>query len=205
MLGKNIRYLRQKRGMSQRELSEKLGYISGVTVYKWENGTTKPRMNALVALSRIFGVSIDDLSNVDLEARDRRKQTVVTSARALPVLANTTRSDEVTQEDYDAIYFVDESVRADFCMRIADNSLESINLRQGDVLLLERELDVCDGMLCAVLVKEERRVLVRFVSSQNDMIMLTAGTSSLAYKKEAVRILGTAVAVVHKVQDNDSI
>lgn len=205
MLGKNIRYLRQKRGMSQRELSEKLGYISGVTVYKWENGTTKPRMNALVALSRIFGVSIDDLSNVDLEARDRRKQTVVTSARALPVLANTTRSDEVTQEDYDAIYFVDESVRADFCMRIADNSLESINLRQGDVLLLEREFDACDGMLCAVLVKEERRVLVRFVSSQSDMIMLTAGTSSLAYKKEAVRILGTAVAVVHKVQDNDSI
>jgi NCAIR mutase (PurE)-related protein len=60
-------------------------------------------------------------------------------------------------------------------------------------------------MLCAVLVKEERRVLVRFVSSQSNMIMLTAGTSSLAYKEEAVRILGTAVAVVHKVQDNDSI
>lgn len=205
MLGKNIRYLRQRRDMSQRELSEKLGYTSATTIYKWENGENRPRMNALVALSRIFGVSIDDLSNVDLEARDRRKQTVVTFARALPVLANTTRSDEVTQEDYDAIYFVDESVRADFCMRIADNSLESINLRQGDVLLLEREFDACDGMLCAVLIKEERRVLVRFVSIQSNMIMLTAGTSSLAYKKEAVRILGTAVAVVHKVQDNDSI
>ena len=195
MLEKNIRYLRQKRGMSQRELSERLGYISGVTVYKWETGATRPRMNALVALSRIFDVSIDDLSNVDLEARDMQKEVTVSSARALPVLAKTIESDAVTQSNYDRLYFVDERVHADFCVE-ADEDVE--NIAVGDFVLCKHNFDLKDGKLYAVHVRGDKRVLIRYITRQDNFFILTPEAE--AVDESALQIVGECVGVVHMEQ-----
>ncbi len=55
---------RKKNGLSQEELAEKLN-ISRQSVSKWERGETSPDTDNLIELSKIYGVTIDDLINVN--------------------------------------------------------------------------------------------------------------------------------------------
>jgi len=58
---KNIIFeLRNKAGLSQDELAEKL-YVTRQAVSRWENGDTTPNVETLKLLSRLFDVSINTL------------------------------------------------------------------------------------------------------------------------------------------------
>ena len=52
--------VRKKAGMTQSDLAEKLD-VSRQAVSRWEMGTAKPEFENLIAISNIFGVSIDYL------------------------------------------------------------------------------------------------------------------------------------------------
>lgn len=52
--------LRRQKGWSQEELGEKLD-VTRQTVSKWELGSTTPEMEKLIAISELFGISIDEL------------------------------------------------------------------------------------------------------------------------------------------------
>lgn len=54
--------LRKSRGWSQEDLGERLG-VTRQTVSKWELGATTPEMEKLAAMSKLFGVSADELIN----------------------------------------------------------------------------------------------------------------------------------------------
>jgi len=58
IIANNIKKLRTERGLSQKELGEALG-ISDRAVSKWENGLSKPSVENLFELSKIFNVSAD--------------------------------------------------------------------------------------------------------------------------------------------------
>ncbi len=57
----NLMRLRRERGLSQEELGNQLG-VSRQTVSKWELGQTTPEMAKLIELSRLFDISIDELT-----------------------------------------------------------------------------------------------------------------------------------------------
>ena len=55
---------RKNSGMSQEELAEKVG-VSRQAVSKWERGEASPDTDNLILLSRIYGVTLDELINKD--------------------------------------------------------------------------------------------------------------------------------------------
>lgn len=56
MIGKYLRDLRRRRGMSQQELALALG-VSKQTISNWEVGRKVPRMKTVEKIANIFGVS----------------------------------------------------------------------------------------------------------------------------------------------------
>lgn len=60
MLSDNIRSYRKKNNLSQDELAEKIG-VSRQSVSFWETGQTQPTIDNIIALSRIFNISSDEL------------------------------------------------------------------------------------------------------------------------------------------------
>lgn len=58
---------RNKAGLSQMELAERLG-VSRQAVSRWESGDTTPSVDKLKTLARIYGVSLDWLCS---DAADR--------------------------------------------------------------------------------------------------------------------------------------
>lgn len=62
-------FLKQKRvaaGLSQRDVSDKLGYSTPQFISNWERGVSHPPINALKKLGDLYGVPADDLFEVTL-------------------------------------------------------------------------------------------------------------------------------------------
>ena len=65
IFSENIRLLRGKLGITQRELSEQIT-ITTSRYISYEKGRSKPPVDVLIRISRLFHVSIDLLLSVDL-------------------------------------------------------------------------------------------------------------------------------------------
>lgn len=64
-IGKNIKAIREKRGLSQRELDEKLGSTQQA-IGQLENNKTSPRIETLDRVAAALNVTITDLIGSDL-------------------------------------------------------------------------------------------------------------------------------------------
>lgn len=63
-LGQRIQELRKQNGMSQESLGERLG-VSRQAVSKWEGDNGIPELDTLIAMSRIFGITVGQLLGVE--------------------------------------------------------------------------------------------------------------------------------------------
>lgn len=59
-LGEALKARRTSCGMTQEFVAERLG-VSRQAVSKWENGTSDPSTSNLLALARLYGVSVEEL------------------------------------------------------------------------------------------------------------------------------------------------
>lgn len=60
VFGEKLKLLRKKSGMSQEKLAEKLG-VSRQAITKWERNAGTPGIENMMAISDLFGVSVDEL------------------------------------------------------------------------------------------------------------------------------------------------
>ena len=65
-VGKKITFNRKKLNLTQDDLADKL-YVTRQLVSKWENGIGVPSIDDLIAMAKIFKISIDDLLCLDEE------------------------------------------------------------------------------------------------------------------------------------------
>ncbi|MCL2194485.1 MAG: helix-turn-helix domain-containing protein [Oscillospiraceae bacterium] len=59
-VGENIQAVRMKNGLSQVALADKLG-VTRQSVSRWELGQALPELDKIVAISRLFGMTTDEL------------------------------------------------------------------------------------------------------------------------------------------------
>lgn len=72
-IGKFIAQLRKETGLTQEQLGEKTG-VTNKTVSRWETGTYLPPADALLIMSELFGVSVNELlSGRRLKEEEYRK------------------------------------------------------------------------------------------------------------------------------------
>jgi len=150
-LATNIRYLRQKNGMSQEELSRRLNKKSYTTVQKWESGVAEPPVKVVNQLSQIFGVSMSDLTGTDLRyitsgaSRSVRIPVYARVSAGIPIDA----IEEVI--DYEEIPEMMARNNEYFGLRIRGNSMEP-KISDGDVVIVRKQSDADDGDTVIALV-----------------------------------------------------
>ena len=64
MFSSNLRAAREKNGLSQREVAEKL-FVSAQAVGKWERGESTPSPEAIAQMAILFDTTADALLDVD--------------------------------------------------------------------------------------------------------------------------------------------
>ena len=73
-IGQRIAQKRKEQGLSQEALGEQLG-VSRQSIYKWESDAALPEIEKLIALSRLFNVSVGWLLGVEEDATPPQKHT----------------------------------------------------------------------------------------------------------------------------------
>ncbi len=64
-IGRNIKQLREKTGLSAQEFSGKVGITRIQSLYEYEKGLRSPKINVLYNMATVFGISIDSMFDTE--------------------------------------------------------------------------------------------------------------------------------------------
>ena len=70
--GENLRLMRKARNLTQEQFAEALG-VSRQAVSKWEADSGYPEAEKLIAISRVLGVSVDKLLDIEPENQEQKQ------------------------------------------------------------------------------------------------------------------------------------
>lgn len=70
--GENLRLMRKARNLTQEQFAEALG-VSRQAVSKWEADSGYPETEKLIAISRVLGVSVDKLLDIEPENQEQKQ------------------------------------------------------------------------------------------------------------------------------------
>jgi len=68
--GDNIKYLRELKGLNQKELALELA-LTNTSISNWENGVASPDVFTSIKLSNYFGISVNDLFTKNLSVNEK--------------------------------------------------------------------------------------------------------------------------------------
>lgn len=97
ILGSKLYELRKKSGLSQEAFAEKLG-VSRQAVSKWECGASLPDTDNLITISKLYGVSLDEL--IGNEASTCQDPTVEAAENNEPEYEDEDEKEEAEAEAY---------------------------------------------------------------------------------------------------------
>lgn len=151
----NLKFLREKAGVTQETVSKALKFSSMGRLSNYEKGVSEPDLETLIALGKYYHVSIDGLLNADLSAVDQLRQHKRVKALKEPAeeYGNTGDMKAIPLIPFDAMagdgnghsqitymekYIVpDFNKQADFLIRIAGTSMNP-KFFNGDVLACKK-------------------------------------------------------------------
>jgi transcriptional regulator with XRE-family HTH domain len=94
LISKNLKFLRSRQGLTQKQLAEKLN-LNQPVIGAYEEGRALPPLPALQKLAGLFRVSLDDLANTDLSKPGHRLQQASSSKEVLAITVDRTGKENV--------------------------------------------------------------------------------------------------------------
>lgn len=154
----NIRSLRKRRGWSQDELADKLGYRSYTTIQKWESGVSEPPLKIVHALAELFDVDINILTNGDVNVESVK---IPNHPQFLPMpkmkqwrVIGATACGEPTHQELEELVWAPDNINADLVFRCVGDSMIGAHIFDGDIAFV-RFCPVEDGQIAVVRVEDE--------------------------------------------------
>lgn len=174
-LGRNIRTLRQRAGMTQVELGKALG-VGATSVSNWERDDAEPLVGRVRAMAELFGVSIDEL-----DGRPHRGHSTAAEPGAQyasdatapfygRIAANTPLETIPVQDEL----WIPRKVRSEhpsaFYLRVKGESMNRV-LPDGVYALVDPDAEYVDGAVMAVSVGPSDAVVKRvFVGTESTIL-----------------------------------
>ena len=206
MNGKRLKMLREEKGLTQKDLAEKLS-LTPKAISFYELGSREPSGDALIQMAHILGTTTDYLlGNSTIKEPEQKRGRGV----RIPVLGRVVAGIpiEAVEEilDYEEITPELAASGEFFALKIRGHSMEP-RMMEGDVVIVRRQDDVESGDVAIVLVNGNEATVKR-VKKQEDGITLIANNISVyephyysnkEIEELPVRILGKVVELRGKL------
>ncbi len=191
MFGKNLRYLRLRDNISQEDLAKELGYKSFTTIQKWESGKNEPNMSILNQLADKWGITLDELVNVDLEAKryyeiintTEFKKNSIDTTNKLTVYGKVCAGDglEAFQDPITEIINPYLNLKGElFALQVEGDSMNNV-VPNGMYAIIKRQPTVNNGEIAVVLIDHQVGMLKRF-SQHDDVVILRPDSNNPVYQ-----------------------
>ena len=202
MFKDKIRYYRKLRGISQEILADKLGYKSFTTIQKWEDGTSSPPIGTVKKVADILGVTIEELTSDDVaEDFDGVTNLIRPASRPVPILGDICAGEGTwCEENFEGHFFIDSSVKADFCVRVRGDSMIDAGIFNGDLAFIKKTYDYTNGKIYAVRINSDCEAVLKKVFWQEDTIILNpcnADYEPIVTDAQGMTVIGECVGVFH--------
>ncbi len=197
IFSRNLKRIMADKELSQNALARKLD-CSVPTVNSWCQGLTMPRRDLFDKLCRLLNVSRLDLLT---DAGDIANITVP-AARPLQILGTICAGDGIlADESFDGLFFVDNSIRADYCLHVEGDSMRDASIYHGDIAFIKKSYDVLDGNIYAVVFGDEDYATLKQVYRQEpDSLVLMPCNQKyrpIIVKADDALIVGECIGVYH--------
>ena len=194
IIAENILRLMRQKGWSQNELGRKLG-LSATAVNKWCRGITSPRNDQLDNLCKLFGVQRSEI----LSDNTAIQNLSIPAAHPVPMLGLISAGNGIlADESFDGYFFVDNSIRADYCLRVEGDSMIEAGINHGDIAFLRKSYSFLDGEIYAVVFGEDKTAVLKKVYRQGDKLVLSPCNQRYSpITVDDALIVGECVGVYH--------
>lgn len=207
----NFKYLRKSQNLKQKELALLLK-VSNSMICDWEKGRHLPKEDNIEKILEIFKISRHDLFEVLYEEKMLKNRVIkdISNIRSqnnkpIPLLGEIAAGLPIfAEENIEDYFYVDSSVRADFCLRIKGDSMIDGGIFNKDIVFLKKTNIANNGDIVAVLIYsdsdyEPTATLKKFTMSKDQVILRSMNNEyePQIYSKKAVKILGRLVATLH--------
>lgn len=208
-IGDRVKILREKKGMTQLELAEKLGYKSKSSVAHIENGRDIPRA-MVVTLADILDTTPaylmgwEDEQNIygdDISVLSAKYDNIKpVTLKRFPMLGEIACGEPIfADEDKEHCVMADMDIDADFCLTAKGDSMINARINDGDIVFIKEMPIVDNGEIAAVIIGDEATLKrVYYYREQNKLVLNPANPKyePLVYVNDElneIRILGKAV------------
>ena len=219
-IGDRVKELRNKKGLTQTELANLLGYKSKSSVAHIENGRDIPR-SMVVRLANVLNTTPtylmgwedepksaedDSVDNGVNELIDKYDNIEPSTTKKFPVLGKIACGEPIYDEYIDTFIEASSNLKADFCLICKGDSMINARIYDGDIVFISASPQVHNGEIAAVVIGEEATLKrVYYYRDQNKLVLVAENPrfDPLVYTNEdlnQIRILGKAVAFMSNIK-----
>ena len=212
-VGEKIREARLKKGFTQAELAELLGYKSRSSINKIEvEGRDIPR-SSIIKFAKALDVSPaylmgwedeepkENSGKDELDILTERFDNIKhIKLKRFPLLGEIACGEPIwADEDKESYVMADMDIKADFCLTAKGDSMVNARINNGDIVFIREAPIVDNGEIAAVIINNEATLKRWYYYQEENKLMLVAENPKyppLVYLNEQlneVRCLGRAV------------
>lgn len=199
-----IKEKRIEKKYTMKELAEKVG-VSEATVSRWESGEiANMKRDGIMKLSEVLDIP----PSVILGIQDDKSLEGVTnlirpSVKPVPILGNICAGNGVWCEDnFDGYFFIDNSVKADMCLRVKGDSMTEAGIDDGDYAFIKETYDYINGRIYAVRINDNCDAVLKKITIQEETIILSPCNDEyepILKKLDEVSIIGECIGTYHAI------
>ena len=204
----NLRYIREKRGLSKSQLADKLN-VNQSTITRWENGEMGATVTNAFDISRILNIALPDLLGKDLSIDNASYVDIISNVVKIPVLGVIKAGTPIEAQE-NIIEYVDipeewtKGNKKYYGLKIQGDSMYP-KYEENDIVIFEQTEDYIKANKkdCAVMVNGDDATFKNVTITESGITLIplninnSDGYQPTFYDKEQiknkpVRIIGIA-------------
>lgn len=197
-ISRRLKIARTDRGLTLSEAGDKLN-LSKATLSRYENGIVEnmnlPTLQALAKLYNVNDMWLLGKSNEKYpKIRDYSQ-----SVNSVPLLGTIAAGTPILAEENITDYFnLDNSIKADFCLKVKGESMIDANIFSGDIAFIKKQDTLENGEIGAILIEDEATLKI-FYQTEDSVILQPANKNfaPIILTSGNIKILGKLVAVLN--------
>lgn len=192
IFAENLMDIMRRKGISQNQLARMLD-ITPAAVNKWVRGLSTPRNEKVDKVCQVLNVQRSDL----LADKSVIPNLSVPAAYPLPILGRICCGNGVlADENFDGMFFVDNSIRADYCLRVEGDSMKDAGINHGDIAFIRKSYNFLQGGIYAVVYGEDQNAVLKKVYRQgNGLLLMPCNQKYDPISVDDCRIVGELIGV----------
>ncbi len=206
IFSKRFKQCLKEKNIKQAELARSTK-ITPSSISDWKKGKYIPKRDKLIIMADYLNVNPDWLIGdsedikIEIENFDEEYEDIIDNTLKLPILGSICAGSGIyAEEEYDDHIFIDQSMRADFALRVEGDSMIEAGILDGDIVFIKKTPTVRNGKIAAVLLKEWNEASLKkvFITSEN-VILQPCNSSYEPIVTRNVEIIGECVGVYREL------